>query len=217
MTGYIGRFLEEFSGLPRTGTERTEETRPAPGSLGFLGIPREESSRSTLPPNDPPPAPPAPPSSLERTRPAGPDGWGPPPADRWWREAIGLWPVEWRERWGRRANELQDHGRPWDLAEWIAFRETARDLIEAERRGEVPESAYPDPAAHDGLSDEEVLAGIALAFGEAKLAPAGPSERGPRDVRRGDRWLPWHFTEEFEARMRRDHDRQERRGIDGNE
>jgi hypothetical protein len=164
----------------------------------------------------------------DRTDPAGPpaseppgtdgaDRPGPPPADRRRRLAVARWPVEWRERWGRRANELQDHGRPWDVAEWIAFRETARDLIEAERRGEVPESAYPDPAAHDGLSDEEVAAEIALAFGEAKLAPAGPSERGPRDVRRGDRWLPWHFTPEFEARMRGDHDRQERRGIDGNE
>src|SRR5262245_54756473 len=131
MTGYIDQFLEESSDLPRRGAERTEKTRPAPGSLGFLGIPREESSRSTPPPPDPPPAPP---SRLERPRPAGPEGWGPPPADRGWREAIGLWPVEWRERWGRRANELQDHGRPWDVAEWIAFREAARDLIEAERR-----------------------------------------------------------------------------------
>jgi hypothetical protein len=103
------------------------------------------------------------------------------------------------------------------VAEWIAFRETARDLIEAERLGEVPESAYPDPAAHDGLSDEEVVAKIALAFGEAKVAPAVPSGTGPRDVRRGDKWLPWHFTEEFEARLRGDHHRQERRGIDGNE
>lgn len=28
--------------------------------------------------------------------------------------------------------------------------------------------------------------------------------RKTRDVRAGDRWLPWHFTEEFEQRMRKE-------------
>jgi hypothetical protein len=36
------------------------------------------------------------------------------------------------------------------------------------------------------------------------LAGADHGDRGPRDVRRGDRWLPWHFTAEFEDRMRRE-------------
>src|SRR5262245_42412601 len=43
---------------------------------------------------------PAGPPAVQPTRPAGSDGWGPPPADRWWRRAVELWPVEWRERWG---------------------------------------------------------------------------------------------------------------------
>ncbi len=29
-----------------------------------------------------------------------------------------------------------------------------------------------------------------------------PPGEGPRDVRKGDRWLPWHFTKEFEDRMK---------------
>jgi hypothetical protein len=67
----------------------------------------------------------------EPSRPDGLPDWGPPPADRWWRKTVARWPVEWRERWGRRANELQDCGEPRDAAEWIAFSE----LAEAERRG----------------------------------------------------------------------------------
>jgi hypothetical protein len=108
---------------------------------------------------------------------------------------VALWPVEWRARFGRRVDELQDRGDAWDASEWAAFHEVMRDLVEAERRGEIPDSAYPDPDAHDGLTPEEVVGEIALAFGEAKVAPAVPTGTGPRDVRRGDKWLPWHFTE----------------------
>jgi hypothetical protein len=74
--------------------------------------------------------PPGPPAS-EPPGPPGSDTPGPPPADRSWRRIVALWPVEWRERWGRRANELQDGGEPWDMAEWIAFNETAPALVEA--------------------------------------------------------------------------------------
>jgi hypothetical protein len=90
-----------------------------------------------------------------------------------------------RQRWGERANELQDRGEPWPVAEWIAYGELAPDLADAERRGEVVPT---DPAP--GLSDPEAVAAIDRAF--ADPAPAGRSDRGPRDVRRGDRWLPWH-------------------------
>jgi hypothetical protein len=78
------------------------------------------------------------------------------------------------------------------VAEWHAFQQAASDLLEAERRGEIPESAYPGPAARDGLSVAEVVAGIALAFGDGDTAPDRRSGRGTRDVRHGDRWLPWH-------------------------
>jgi hypothetical protein len=38
-----------------------------------------------------------------------------------YRAALANWPDEWRERWGRRANELQDEGLNWRDAEARAF------------------------------------------------------------------------------------------------
>jgi hypothetical protein len=166
-----------------TADDGRETTPPSISGPGALELPAGADDRPS----------PAAPSVGAPARPAGPDGWGPPPADHGWHNVLPLWPIPWREKWGRRANELEDQGQPSVVAEWTAFCETARDLAEAEDRGEVPESSYPDPAAHDGLSDEEVVAGIALAFGDGGPAPAGPSRGGPRDFRRGDRWLPWHF------------------------
>jgi hypothetical protein len=37
--------------------------------------------------------------------------------------ALLRWPVERRDAWVRRANELQGLGHPWDEAEVIAFEE----------------------------------------------------------------------------------------------
>src|SRR5947209_5210071 len=37
------------------------------------------------------------------------------------REALANWPVEWRERWGFRANALEDAGLNWRDAEARAF------------------------------------------------------------------------------------------------
>jgi site-specific DNA-methyltransferase (adenine-specific) len=126
------------------------------------------------------------PPAGEPTRPARPDGWGPPPADRSWRRIVAHWPIEWRERWGRRANELQDRGQPWDAAEWIAYCEAARGLVEAERRGEIPESTDLGPAAHDGLSDQEVVpkvgprdAGSSSPDRPDAVAGEVPGESGP--------------------------------------
>jgi hypothetical protein len=104
---------------------------------------------------------------------------GPPPADRGWRQSVATWPVDWRERWGRRANELEDRGETWDAAEWIAFNETAPDLVDAERRGEVTYLSPPE-----GLSDPEAVVAIDRAFGDP--APARRPDRAPRDSRHGD-------------------------------
>jgi hypothetical protein len=41
--------------------------------------------------------------------------WPPRPAE------LAGWPVAWRQRWGRLANELQDRGIPWPDHERIAF------------------------------------------------------------------------------------------------
>ena len=50
---------------------------------------------------------------------------GPPPAFHplAYRSVVAGWPVEWRERWGRRANELEEAGLPWRDAETQAFLE----------------------------------------------------------------------------------------------
>jgi hypothetical protein len=41
-----------------------------------------------------------------------------------YRQVLATWPDSWRERWGRRANELEDSGIPWRDAEGRAFVET---------------------------------------------------------------------------------------------
>jgi site-specific DNA-methyltransferase (adenine-specific) len=114
------------------------------------------------------PVPTGPPVS-EPPKPVGSAGPGPPPADRGWRAQIARWPIPWRERWGYRANELQDRGEPRDAAEWIAYGELAPEVADAERRGEV---VCTDPAP--ALSDAESVAAINRAFGDP--APARRDE-----------------------------------------
>ena len=38
-----------------------------------------------------------------------------------YRSVVSGWPVEWREQWGRRANELEETGLSWRDAEAQAF------------------------------------------------------------------------------------------------
>jgi hypothetical protein len=38
-----------------------------------------------------------------------------------YRSVVAGWPVEWRERWGRRANALEENGLSWRDAETQAF------------------------------------------------------------------------------------------------
>jgi hypothetical protein len=48
----------------------------------------------------------------------------PPPAFGDWpprAPELSTWPISWRERWGRRANELEEAGERWRYAERIAF------------------------------------------------------------------------------------------------
>ncbi len=42
-----------------------------------------------------------------------------------WRESLASWPDEWRAKWGRRANDLEQDGLPLDEAERQAFGEIA--------------------------------------------------------------------------------------------
>ena len=116
---------------------------------------------------------PAGPPASEPPEPVGSDGPGPPPAGRGWRAAVARWPVEWRERWGRRANEIEAGGEPWHVAEQIAFGELARELADAERRGEA---VCTDPAP--GLSDSQAVAAIDRAFSD--MAATGTPTIGLR-------------------------------------
>jgi hypothetical protein len=49
-----------------------------------------------------------------------------------YRTALANWPDEWRERWGHRANALEEAGLSWQDAEARAFFE-----VQEERRAEV--------------------------------------------------------------------------------
>ncbi len=40
-----------------------------------------------------------------------------------WRRRLARWPDPWRERWGVRANALEDTGLDWRQAEQQAFEE----------------------------------------------------------------------------------------------
>jgi hypothetical protein len=39
-------------------------------------------------------------------------------------DEMADWPIPWREKWRRRANELRDQGCPWPVDEWQAYHET---------------------------------------------------------------------------------------------
>jgi hypothetical protein len=45
-----------------------------------------------------------------------------------YRMVVASWPDEWRERWGRRANALEDSGLSWRDAEGRAFVEVWAQL-----------------------------------------------------------------------------------------
>jgi hypothetical protein len=57
--------------------------------------------------------------------------------DPWNRSsALADWPIPWRERWGRRADALQDAGLGWKEAEQQAFKEVAAERAAATQRGQ---------------------------------------------------------------------------------
>jgi len=45
-----------------------------------------------------------------------------------YRGVVAEWPVEWRERWGRRANALEESGLSWRDAEAQAFVEIWNEM-----------------------------------------------------------------------------------------
>jgi hypothetical protein len=39
-------------------------------------------------------------------------------------DEMADWPIPWREKWRRRADQLREEGCPWPVDEWQAFHET---------------------------------------------------------------------------------------------
>jgi hypothetical protein len=60
--------------------------------------------------------------TLAPEAPISPPPWPPRP------DELAHWPIPWRERWGRLANELQDQGVPWPEYERLAFGQAKAEL-----------------------------------------------------------------------------------------
>lgn len=50
------------------------------------------------------------------------------PRDLPWRQVLAEWPIELRERWGRRANDFEDAGLAWFEAEQLAFEDITHSV-----------------------------------------------------------------------------------------
>jgi hypothetical protein len=57
-----------------------------------------------------------------------------------YRAVLSTWPLRWRERWGRRANALEDQGLDWRAAEKLAYTEVGE---ERRRRTQIKRNAMP--------------------------------------------------------------------------
>jgi hypothetical protein len=55
-----------------------------------------------------------------------------------YRSVVADWPVEWRERWGRRANDLEETGLSWRDAETQAFVEVWHQLRRTRKTDPMP-------------------------------------------------------------------------------
>jgi hypothetical protein len=115
---------------------------------------------------------------------------GPPVPPEWrgarldlhWRAAIAWWPVEWRRRWGVRANELEAAGCAWNVAEYWAWREMLQALGQAEARGERVKYQEPLPP-----SDSDVISALDRATDPewwSRPAARGPSHPNAHAERR---------------------------------
>jgi hypothetical protein len=65
-----------------------------------------------------------------------------------YRGVVAEWPIEWRERWGRRANALEEKGLSWRDAEAQAFVEVWNEV-------RAQQSTHPAPSAAPASSDAE--------------------------------------------------------------
>ncbi len=65
-----------------------------------------------------------------------------------YRSVVADWPIEWRERWGRRANALEETGLSWRDAETQAFVEVWHQL-----RRTRETDLMPAPSATTAIAD----------------------------------------------------------------
>lgn len=81
---------------------------------------------------------------IPKPTPAKPRRTPPPPVFHplAYRSVVAAWSLESRERWGRRANDLEDTGLSWRAAETQAFVEVWNDLRRA--------GGFVDPDDHEG-------------------------------------------------------------------
>jgi hypothetical protein len=121
----------------------------------------------------------------------------PVPPDRGWRRSIAYWPTAWRQRWREQAEARQADGEHPDAAEWIAFLATVETINEIESRGEriafieLPDESGGAPSLAEGGPVPPPRPVVARAL--HPLAHPSTTRQGPRDFRKGDSWLPWHF------------------------
>jgi hypothetical protein len=132
-----------------------------PVLLAFLGGRTSPGGPAGDPATDTPPRPSA-------EVPSGP--WSPRPLP--WRAILPRWPTDAREKWGRRADQLEDEGVAWPESERRAFEELG---------GRVPTAGIPpddswqfiDEAACPAWADDERLSARS-----ADLRAAAEDERG---------------------------------------
>lgn len=152
---YLARFLRKTEAPLGEGAYETDETSVEEGSVGFVG---------TIP-SDPP--------TFhegakvgESTQEAPTKPTEPPPRGLPWRQHLPWWPDAWRERWGRRAVELEETGIGWREAEERAFVE-----ILAERAAAPDADVYVEP-------DEERPEATIVDFDRTYLPIAEPPPPG---------------------------------------
>ena len=97
---------------------RSRRVREIQGMLAMQGLDLEASQEATAVMERPTPAT-IPRSKRSVGRTVSQDTIKPLP----YRAVLADWPDDWRERWGRRANELEDSGLSWRDAEGRAFLE----------------------------------------------------------------------------------------------
>ena len=86
------------------------------GGIALIAHPRHQAGRSSAPVSHPPA----------------------------YRGVVATWPDDWRERWGRRANELEEAGLSWRDAEAQAFIETWNLFRQGERGVNAPAGSDPE-------------------------------------------------------------------------